>query len=189
MSAWAGNIFPSGLPLSLSFLLWPLPTHLSHCLCNTICLSFSFLLLFFFFLLRWGSNILSCPLLPSLPPVSVSGWNCGGGQLCLCRWRTSLPWWCSMMTPCPPATVAIGDRQVHRVLSQAHFQHQGRLITLSLQRCKTSSPSHLLLTEPSWGGGGLQNDICNLEETLFGVWMQTCPCFSDRAAHTDTIGT
>lgn len=68
MNAWAGNIFPSGLPLSFTFLLWPLPTHLSHCH-NKYHL---FVLLFppSVFLLCCGEVLTSClalSFLPSLP--------------------------------------------------------------------------------------------------------------------------
>lgn len=75
----------------------------------------------------WVSNVFSCPLASLFPlhilcsplcPVSLSlsGWNSGGGQPGLCRWPTSLPWWCSAMTRCLLAAVTIGDRQVHQVL-------------------------------------------------------------------------
>lgn len=82
----------------------------------------------FCLLSRFGVDILASfhtlflplcsPFGPSPSSSPLSGWNCGGGQLGLCRWPSSLLWWCSALTRCPLAAVTIGDRQVHRVLPQ-----------------------------------------------------------------------
>lgn len=126
------TVFPLCHFLPLTFVAHP-----SHCLClwkkQCFCLRCCSLCCVGFFNLS-SSSALCLPLL-------LSGWNCCGGQRGLCRWPSSLPWWCSAPIPCPVATVTIGDRQVQRVSLQnpSPSSPHNRLITLSLQRYNTCS--------------------------------------------------
>lgn len=166
---------------------------------NIICLSFCWPPVYFW---GWGPNVFSCPLPPplsplltprsSLPCVSLSGWNCGGGQLGLCRWPTSLPWWCSAMTRCPLAAVTIGDRQVLRVLLQTPLPSSWEVnynVSVKLQYIfpgsVTDSDWVILVQEVGAEGArfglSLMCDMKSRQASLFRVGIQTHLCFSNWA--------
>lgn len=135
--------------LAHHFFLWPLQFHPARCVFLLKKQYFLFALLLCLLSLFGHFPLLLTPLSLFALFLSLAGWNCGRGQLGLCRWPSSLPWWCSALTRCLLAAVTTGNRQVHGVLPRGPpFQHHERLITLSLRGCNTCSLS-LSLTESS----------------------------------------